>query len=104
MTVPMTVDQIHSLVKAFGDAAAAAKRAGFDAVEIHAHTGYLLDQFISKCWNKRTDEYGGSAENRARICVEIIEEIRRRTSPDYPIIFRLSMDHRTKGERGTGGK
>lgn len=100
MTVPMTVDQIHSLVKAFGDAAAAAKRAGFDAVEIHAHTGYLLDQFISKCWNKRTDEYGGSAENRARICVEIIEEIRRRTSPDYPIIFRLSMDHRTKGERG----
>jgi hypothetical protein len=75
-TTPMTTAQIHKLVKSFGSAAAAAKRAGFDAVEIHAHTGYLLDQFVSACWNHRTDEYGGSVENRARIVKEIIEEIR----------------------------
>lgn len=99
-TIPMTKEQINGLVKAYGQAAAAARRAGFDAIEIHAHTGYLLDQFISACWNHRTDEYGGTAENRARICIEIIEEIRRQTAPDYPIFFRMSMDHRTEGERG----
>ena len=98
-TKAMTESQIHDLVKAFGRAAASAKRAGFDAVEIHSHTGYLLDQFISKCWNHRTDKYGGSAQNRARICVEIIEEIRANVGDGFPIIFRVSMDHRVPGER-----
>jgi 2-enoate reductase len=99
-TKEMTKKQIHELVLSFGKAAASAKRAGFDAVEIHAHTGYLLDQFISKCWNHRTDEYGGDAVNRARICVEIIEEIRKNVGEDYPVILRMSMDHRVEGERG----
>jgi 2,4-dienoyl-CoA reductase-like NADH-dependent reductase (Old Yellow Enzyme family)/thioredoxin reductase len=99
-TTPMTVKQIHELVSSFGKAAASAKRAGFDAVEIHAHTGYLLDQFISGCWNHRTDAYGGSVENRARIVMEIIEEIRRNVGEGYPIILRVSMDHRVPGNRG----
>lgn len=99
-TRAMTIDQIHIVIKAFGKSAVMAKRAGFDAVEIHAHMGYLLDQFISKCWNKRTDQYGGSVENRVRICVEIIEEIRRNVGEGYPILFRMSMDHKLPNERG----
>lgn len=93
-TIAMSRKQIHDLVAAFGKAAASAKRAGFDAVEIHAHTGYMLDQFISECWNHRTDEYGGSVENRARIVCEIIEEIRRNVGEGFPIILRVSMDHK----------
>lgn len=98
-TTAMTVKQIHELVTTFGKVAASAKRAGFDAVEIHAHTGYMLDQFISACWNYRTDEYGGSVENRARIVVEIIEEIRKNVGPEYPIILRVSMDHKMPNQR-----
>ena len=98
-TTAMTVKQIHELVTTFGKVAASAKRAGFDAVEIHAHTGYMLDQFISACWNHRTDEYGGSVENRARIVVEIIEEIRKNVGPEYPIILRVSMDHKMPNQR-----
>lgn len=98
-TTAMTTEQIHKLVGSFGKAAASAKRAGFDAVEIHAHTGYMLDQFISECWNHRTDEYGGSVENRARIVCEIIEDIRRNVGEDYPIILRVSMDHKMPNQR-----
>lgn len=98
-TIAMSKKQIHDLVAAFGKAAASAKRAGFDAVEIHAHTGYMLDQFISECWNHRTDEYGGSVENRARIVCEIIEEIRRNVGEGFPIILRVSMDHKMPNQR-----
>ncbi len=98
-TTAMTVQQIHDLVDTFGKVGASAKRAGFDAIEIHAHTGYMLDQFISECWNHRTDEYGGSVENRARIVVEIIESIRKNVGPDYPVILRISMDHKIAGQR-----
>lgn len=98
-TIAMSKKQIHDLVAAFGKAAASAKRAGFDAVEIHAHTGYMLDQFISECWNHRTDEYGGSVENRARIVCEIIEEIRRNVGEDFPIILRVSMNHKMPNQR-----
>ena len=98
-TIAMSKKQIHDLVAAFGKAAASAKRAGFDAVEIYAHTGYMLDQFISECWNHRTDEYGGSVENRARIFCEIIEEIRRNVGEDFPIILRVSMDHKMPNQR-----
>lgn len=98
-TTAMSVEQIHDLVQAFGKAGASAKRAGFDAIEIHAHTGYMLDQFLSECWNHRTDEYGGSVENRARIVCEIIEEIRSNVGEGYPIILRMSMDHKMPNQR-----
>ena len=62
-------------------------KADIDAVDIHGHTGYLIDQFLSPQWNTRTDEYGGSAENRARFACEIISEIKR-VAPDLPVRFQ----------------
>ena len=87
------------LVKAFGAAALRAKEGGFDMVEIHGHVGYLIDQFISGLWNKRTDEYGGSLDNRMRFVIELINEIRKKVGPDYPISFRLAVDHGIPGGR-----
>ena len=63
----------------------------FDAIEIHGHAGYLVDQFMSPVWNKRTDEYGGSAENRMRFATEIVQSIKQ--AVDLPIIFRIALDH-----------
>lgn len=71
---PMTIDEIHSTAKEFGAAAKRALEAGFDGVEIHGANGYLLDQFLHDNVNKRTDEYGGSIENRCRFPLEVISE------------------------------
>ena len=90
----MTKEEIHAVMEGFAFAAGVAKDAGYDAVEIHAHAGYLVDQFMSPVWNKRTDEYGGSAENRARFPREIVQAIRGAIGPDMPILFRISLDHR----------
>ncbi len=87
----MTVDEIHTYVRRFGEAAAHSKRAGFDGVEIHAvHEGYLLDQFTLALFNHRTDEYGGSLENRLRFAVEIVQEIKRTCGSDFPVGVRYS--------------
>ena len=87
----MTVDEIHTYVRRFGESAAHAKRAGFDGVEIHAvHEGYLLDQFTLAVFNHRTDEYGGSLENRLRFAAEIVQEIKRVCGKDYPVGVRYS--------------
>ena len=70
----LTRDDIHKIVKAFGEGAVNAKRAGFDGIEIHAvHEGYLIDQFAISMFNQRTDEYGGSLENRLRFAREVVE-------------------------------
>lgn len=90
----MTKEEIHAVMDGFAFAAGVAKDAGYDAVEIHAHAGYLVDQFMSPVWNKRTDEYGGSDENRARFPKEIVRAIRGAVGPDMPILFRISLDHR----------
>ena len=63
--------------------------AGIDGVEIHAATGYLLSQFINPAINQRTDEYGGSLENRIRVAKEIVEAIKRECGPDFPVTMRL---------------
>ena len=87
----MTVEEIHTFVRKFGEAAAHAKKAGFDGVEIHAiHEGYLLDQFTLALFNKRTDAYGGSLENRLRFAVEIVQEIKRVCGADFPVGVRYS--------------
>ena len=87
----LTVDEIHELVRDFGEGAYNAKRAGFDGVQIHAvHEGYLIDQFAISLFNQRTDEYGGSLENRLRFAREIVEEIKRRCGQDFPVILRYS--------------
>ena len=95
---PMTVKEIHEMVEAFGKTAKMLRDAGVDGVEIHAvHEGYLLDQFTIANWNHRTDEYGGSVENRARFACEIIDSIRQETSPSYPILAKLNTDDFLEG-------
>lgn len=87
----LTIDEIKSIVKKFGDGAYNAKRAGFDGVQIHAvHEGYLIDQFAISLFNHRTDEYGGSLENRLRFAREIVEEIKDRCGEEFPVTLRYS--------------
>lgn len=94
-----TIEEIHDMVGCFTRAAARAVVAEADAVEIHAHAGYILDQFITPIWNKRTDEYGGSFENRMRIVKEIYEGIRSQVGPDMPILMRIAAYHDFDGGR-----
>ena len=97
---PLTVEEIRSIVKSFGDGAYNAKRAGFDGVEIHAvHEGYLLDQFAISMFNLRTDEYGGSLENRLRFAREVVEEIKSRCGSDFPVVMRFSVKSMIKDWR-----
>lgn len=96
----LTVEEIHEYVAAFGRTARKLKQAGVDGVEIHAvHEGYLLDQFTLKYVNKRTDQYGGSFENRYRFPVEIVQEIKRVCGKDFPVSLRYSVLSKTKGFR-----
>lgn len=94
---PMTVKEIKEQVEAFGKTAKRLKEAGVDGVEIHAvHEGYLLDQFTMKNWNSRTDQYGGSFENRFRFPVEIVQAIKRECGKDFPVSLRYSVVSKTK--------
>ncbi len=93
--IPFTVDEIHELVGAMGYSAYLAKTAGADAVELHGYGGYLFDQFMSEMWNWRTDEYGGSLENRMRFILECITEIQKTCGKDFPIIVKYTPDHWT---------
>ena len=96
----LTVPEIHEYVRAFGKTAALLKEAGVDGVEIHAvHEGYLLDQFTLKYVNKRTDEYGGSFENRYRFAAEIVQEIKKTCGKDFPVSMRYSVISKTRGFR-----
>ena len=95
---PMTVEEIHEMVEAFGKTAKKLRDAGVDGVEIHAvHEGYLLDQFTIANWNYRTDEYGGSFENRYRFPVEIVQCIHKYAGDDFPVSLRYSVVSKTKG-------
>ena len=93
-TVPkeMTREEIHLLVTAFGAAARRAKEAGFDAVEIHGAHGYLLSAWLAPFFNRRTDEYGGSPENRARLLLEVYDAMRAAAGPDYPVWIKLNAE------------
>ena len=85
----LTTTQIKVEVQHFAAAAKRAKQAGFDAVEIHAGHGYLISSFLSPAVNKRTDDYGGSTENRSRLLVEIIQAVRAEVGQHFPILVRL---------------
>nr|WP_025775925.1 FAD-dependent oxidoreductase [Clostridium botulinum] len=88
----LTTEEVKEYVKAFGESAEIAKKAGFDGVEIHAvHEGYLLDQFAISFFNHRTDEYGGSLENRLRFACEVVQEIKKRCGQDFPVSLRYSI-------------
>lgn len=93
----MTVEEIHDYVKWFAEGAKLAKDAGIDGVEIHAvHEGYLLDQFTISAFNQRTDEYGGSLENRLRFPCEIVQAIKEKCGKDFPVSLRYSVVSKTK--------
>jgi 2,4-dienoyl-CoA reductase-like NADH-dependent reductase (Old Yellow Enzyme family)/thioredoxin reductase len=93
----MTLDEIHEIIAAFGDAAVRARKAGFDAVEVHGAHGYLLTQFLSALSNQRSDEYGGSLANRSRFIVQVVREVRKRVGEDFPISLRISAEEFIKG-------
>lgn len=87
---PLEAAEIREVVGRFAAAAGRVQAAGYDAVEVLAGTGYLISEFLSPLTNKRTDEYGGSLENRMRFGVEVIAAVRRAVGPDYPIIVRMN--------------
>ena len=96
----VTKEEIRSIVHDIGEGAYNAKRGGFDGVQIHAvHEGYLIDQFAISMFNLRTDEYGGSLENRLRFAREIVEEIKRRCGDDFPVTLRYSVKSMIKDWR-----
>lgn len=86
----LTVGEIKEIVRRFAEAAERAKRAGFDAVEIHAAHGYLISQFLSTASNKRQDEYGGDLRNRARILLDIVAAVRGMVGASYPVWCRIN--------------
>lgn len=94
---PLTKDEIEEIVNKYAAAAKRAQIAGFDGVEIHAGHSYLISQFLSPVYNKRTDEFGGSYENRARFCKMIIEKVRKEVGEHFPIFLRLSADEFLEG-------
>ena len=94
----MTKEQIHEIIEAFAKTAKLCRDAGVDGVEVHAvHEGYLLDQFAIEFFNKRTDEYGGSFENRYRFAAEVVKAIKEACGSDYPVSLRYSVESKLKG-------
>lgn len=94
---PLEKEEIYGIVKKYGEAAKRAQTAGFDAVEIHAGHGYLISQFLSPTMNCRTDEFGGSPENRARFAKLVMEEVRSQVGTFFPIFVRVSADELAEG-------
>lgn len=96
----MTKDEIHKMIHSFAESSKMLMDAGVDGVEVHAvHEGYLLDQFTLPYVNKRTDEYGGSMENRYRFAIEIVQAIKSACGTDFPVSLRYSVVSKTKGFR-----
>jgi len=93
----LDVQDIDELVKRFGEAADRAVRAGFDVIEIHSAHGYLLHEFLSPISNQRNDEYGGSFENRIRLLVRIVDEVRQRVPQSMPLFVRISATDWVEG-------
>ena len=96
-TKPMTKEDILRIENDFANAALRAKKAGFDGVEIHGAHFLLVSEFISPMFNRRTDEYGGSTENRARFLLEIIEKIREKVGKDYIVGLKINSEDGKEG-------
>ena len=93
----LTKEEIKRIIEWFAQSAYFVKEAGFDGVEIHGASGYLVGQFMSPFSNKRNDEYGGTIYGRAKFAVEIVKAIRKKVGPDYPISFRLCTAEYVEG-------
>ena len=86
----LTLDEIQETISNFGAAAKRAKKAGFDSVEIIGSAGYIINQFLAKATNQRTDEYGGDLESRSRFPLEIVETVKKAVGNEFPIMYRMS--------------
>lgn len=98
-TEPRTIeeDEIPGLIDFYVQGARRAKESGFDAVELHGAHGYLLGQFLSPKTNRRTDQWGGSLENRARFALDVVRGIREEVGPDYTVMYRMSVEEPYEG-------
>jgi len=96
----MSAEEIQQLERMFASAARRAREAGFDAVELHAAHGYLLSQSLSPYYNRRTDEYGGSVEKRARLLLETFEKVRSAVGSDFPLLVKINCSDFAEGEAG----
>lgn len=90
----MSTDEVWELIEKFAEAARRAKEAGFDGIEVHGAHGYLIGQFLSSWSNRRTDEFGGSLLNRAKLALEIIKAIRKAVGDNFPVTFRISIEEK----------
>lgn len=97
VSVEFTAEEIQELVDKYANAARRIKEAGFDAVEVHGAHGYLLAQFLSPFTNKRTDQYGGSLENRMRLPLQVLRKVKKVCGDDYPVFYRLSAEELFQG-------
>jgi 2,4-dienoyl-CoA reductase-like NADH-dependent reductase (Old Yellow Enzyme family) len=93
----LALDQISEIVTAFASAARRARAAGFDAVQLHAAHGYLINQFLSPHTNRRDDHYGGSLEGRASLCFDIFDAVRAEVGPDFPVFIKLNSEDCVEG-------
>jgi 2,4-dienoyl-CoA reductase-like NADH-dependent reductase (Old Yellow Enzyme family) len=94
MPAELTKDEISDIVTAFAEGARRAKAWGFDAVQLHGAHGFLINQFLSPLTNRRTDEYGGSMDNRCRFLLEVYRKVRETVGADYPVLIKLNAaDH-----------
>jgi 2,4-dienoyl-CoA reductase-like NADH-dependent reductase (Old Yellow Enzyme family) len=97
----LKAEEMGGIILAFTQAARRAMEAGFDAIQVHGAHGFLLSGFLSAALNKRTDEYGGSLENRARLLLDVVRSIRKTVGPGFPLLVKLnSEDFITSGESG----
>lgn len=102
MPEELSIEEIKKIITEFGDCALRAEKAGFDGIEVHGAHGYLISQFMSSYTNKRTDEYGGSLQNRIRFAVEVVKDIRSKVSKDFIVGYRISADEYVTGGRNIG--
>jgi 2-enoate reductase len=92
----LKTEEVEHIVNAFGNAAEILAAAGIDGIELHGHEGYLLDQFTTAVWNRRTDKYGGNLERRLRMPVEVLSVIKGRAGRDFPVQYRFGLKHNIK--------
>ena len=95
----LATQEVETLVRQFGYWAVELRKAEADGIELHAHEGYLFDQFSSAVWNKRTDKYGGDLEGRLTFAKEILHQIKTRAGDDFPVVYRYGLKHNMKGPR-----
>ncbi|MBP6899992.1 MAG: FAD-dependent oxidoreductase [Burkholderiaceae bacterium] len=98
----LSVDEIQRLVRAYGDAAEILVGAGVDGIELHGHAGFLLDQFSTALWNRRSDRYGGDLRGRLSFAFEILAEVKRRVGPGVPVQYRYGLKHYMKSTQQAG--